>query len=86
MIRNQKAQFGSLRYVEDHEGEALAMQVLENEQMLPFLRLFDLSLDTVNLIRRLKRARTVTDLQHHILVPIFEQILESWAAAPGRSS
>jgi hypothetical protein len=77
MTRNQHTQFGSLRYVEEHEGPALAEQVLANEHMLPFLRLFDLSLNTVQLIRRLKRIRTVTDLQHQILVPIFEQIFET---------
>ena len=76
MTDDQENRFGTLRYVEEDEGPLLAERAMENQHMLPFLRLFDLKVNTTNFLKRLKRVRTVTDLQHRILVPIFEQIFD----------
>ena len=76
MTGDQENRFGTLRYIEEDEGPLLAERAMENQHMLPFMRLFDLKVNTTNFLKRLKRVRTVTDLQYRILVPIFEQIFD----------
>lgn len=76
MTEHEENRFGALRYIEENEGPRLAEQVMESRHMLPFLRLFDLKVNTTHYLKRLKRIHTVSDLQTQILVPIFEQIFD----------
>ena len=71
-----KIKFKDLHFVEEDEGPALAARVMENRNMLQFLRFFNLSVDMREYVDRLKQVRTVTELQYRIMVPVFEQIFE----------
>jgi hypothetical protein len=76
MEDSDKCKFKDLHFVEEDEGPALAARVMENRNMLQFLKFFDLSVDMREYVEKLKQVRTVTALQHQIMVPVFEQIFQ----------
>ena len=76
MEGNDTYSFKDLHFVEEDEGPALVARILENRTMLQFLKFFNLSVDAREYVERLKTVSTVTELQHRIMVPIFQQIFE----------
>jgi hypothetical protein len=74
MEDNDKRKFKDIHFVEEDEGPGLAAKVMENRNMLQFLKFFNLSIDMREYVERLKAVKTVTELQHRVMVPVFEQI------------
>ena len=68
--------FGSLRFADNDEARLIADGILENTDMLRFLKFFDLSVDNRLYVEKLGRIKTVDDFHKQIMVPIFEEIFE----------